>query len=357
MSTVELEATFRENHMDPVTQGALGAAAALSIAAPRSPLKWATAAWLGALGGMAPDLDILIRSSDDPLLAIEYHRHFTHSLSFIPIGGPLSGLPTLLIKSLRQHWRWVLCLTTIGYATHALLDAFTTYGTMLWWPWSDHRASWRVISVIDPLFTAPLLAAVLVSATRASHRTVLLGLGWAALYLSMCGVQHARALGAIEATAARRGHTIERVNVFPSFANNVTWRSLYRSGDTYHVDKVRVPWLRGACVSPGVTVPVVAPVELNELHPEVARGERLIRWFSSGWVAFDPSDPTVLGDLRYSFEPRQARPIWGIRLEPIGASPKQATSVRWVNNNRSREVSWEVLRTLVFEDAPDATCL
>src|SRR5690606_29471703 len=51
--------------------------------------------WLGALGGMAPDLDVIIRSASDPLLALEYHRHFTHSLAFIPIGGLLVAAPFL----------------------------------------------------------------------------------------------------------------------------------------------------------------------------------------------------------------------------------------------------------------------
>jgi len=36
---------------------------------------------LGFLSGMAPDLDILIRSSTDPLLSLEYHRQFTHFLN------------------------------------------------------------------------------------------------------------------------------------------------------------------------------------------------------------------------------------------------------------------------------------
>ncbi|MFB0976320.1 MAG: metal-dependent hydrolase, partial [Myxococcota bacterium] len=57
--------------MDPVTQAALGAAAALIVSKPKQ-MRWA--APLGALSGMAPDLDVFIRSSTDPLLFLEYHR-------------------------------------------------------------------------------------------------------------------------------------------------------------------------------------------------------------------------------------------------------------------------------------------
>ena len=64
----------------------MGAAAAQAVARPR---QVAVAGLLGALAGMAPDLDVLIRSSVDPLLFLEYHRQFTHSLVFIPLGAAL----------------------------------------------------------------------------------------------------------------------------------------------------------------------------------------------------------------------------------------------------------------------------
>ncbi|NBV42207.1 metal-dependent hydrolase, partial [bacterium] len=52
-------------------QGLLGAAAAQSVVRPEDQRP---AFWLGLLGGMAPDLDVLIRSDIDPLLALQFHR-------------------------------------------------------------------------------------------------------------------------------------------------------------------------------------------------------------------------------------------------------------------------------------------
>ncbi len=75
--------------MDPVTQGVLGAVVT-QVKVPREQLL--QGACIGALAGMAPDLDVLIRSATDPLLAIEFHRHFTHSLLFIPIGALICSL-------------------------------------------------------------------------------------------------------------------------------------------------------------------------------------------------------------------------------------------------------------------------
>ena len=48
-----------------------------------------------------------------------------------------------------------------GYATHALLDACTTYGTQLFLPFSNTRVAWNNVSVVDPLFTIPLAVLVI----------------------------------------------------------------------------------------------------------------------------------------------------------------------------------------------------
>ena len=127
--------------MDPVSQGVVGAAFA-QIAARRTTL--ATVAWYGALGGMAPDLDVLFQSSADPLFFLEFHRQFTHSLIFIPVGAFLVFLALRavanrikILQGLSTGQAYLACL--MGYATHGLLDSCTSYGTQLFWPFSDAR--------------------------------------------------------------------------------------------------------------------------------------------------------------------------------------------------------------------------
>jgi len=43
-----------------------------------------------------------------------------------------------------------------GLFTHPLLDAHTTWGTQLFWPF-DLRLAYKNIFVIDPLYTLPFL--------------------------------------------------------------------------------------------------------------------------------------------------------------------------------------------------------
>ncbi len=81
--------------MDPITQGTIGA----TLPQVFGKKKLGIIALLGFLSGLAPDLDIFIRSASDPLLSLEYHRQFTHSILFIPFGGLIcAGVLYLLLK-------------------------------------------------------------------------------------------------------------------------------------------------------------------------------------------------------------------------------------------------------------------
>jgi hypothetical protein len=70
--------------MDPLTHIALGASLGYAGFGRRLGRHAATA---GGLAAFAPDADIFISSATDPLLAIEYHRGFTHAVAFAPVGA------------------------------------------------------------------------------------------------------------------------------------------------------------------------------------------------------------------------------------------------------------------------------
>ena len=67
--------------MDPISQGTLGIVTSENVANRK---HLTIAAMLGAVAGMAPDLDVLINSEADPLLFLEYHRQLpTHWCLFL----------------------------------------------------------------------------------------------------------------------------------------------------------------------------------------------------------------------------------------------------------------------------------
>jgi inner membrane protein len=294
---------------------------------------------------LLPDVDTLIRSGADPLLYAEFHRHFTHALAFIPVGGALASLPWVLARRTRPQWKAYLGAATAGYATHGLLDASTTYGTLLFWPFTDTRVAWNAISIVDPLFTLVLLLGVAVAVWRKTWAPAGAALLLCAAYLTIGVVQRDRALDAQGRIAAARGHDRARGAVFPGFANNLVWRSLYRAGDTQHMDRIRVPWFGAPSWSPG---PQVQLLREQELPPDVLTDVRLRRdfarfeRFADGWVARAPGEPDVIGDARYSSAADRFAPVWGIRFMPGSAN----VPIEWIDRSRQRRVD---LRTLWTE--------
>ncbi len=323
--------------MDPLTHGLLGAVAAKAVLGRQVDRRLGHAGWMiGAAAGMLPDVDFFIRSGADPLLNIELHRQFTHSLVAIPIGGTLAALPWLTLRKFRAEWRGVVAAGIVGYATHGVLDACTTYGTHLAWPFSSARESWNLMTTIGPLFTLFLLLGLFFAARRSSRGPAVAALTLCLAYVGAAAWQRGHAEDALRHIAAGRGHGIERMAIFPTVGNPLVWRTLYRSGGTLHADRVRVPfageasWKEGSRMMPidedGLTA-------AERADPRVCRDFRRFSHFSAGWVARAPRDSSVIADARYSLANDAFEPIWGVRFRPARPVPTE-----WVARDRERRI-------------------
>ena len=166
--------------MGPVTQGAFGAIFAQTISNKKKILFGSI---VGCCAGLAPDLDIFIRSTSDPLLKLEYHRQFTHSLIFIPIGALIVTFFSRLLFKKYLSWGDTYFFSLLGFATHGLLDACTSYGTQLLWPFSDERISWNYISVIDPFLTIPVILAIIFAIIMKNKNLTLFGILYILIYV------------------------------------------------------------------------------------------------------------------------------------------------------------------------------
>ena len=139
--------------MDPISQAVVGVTAAKS----QNKSNTLLVILIAASAGMAPDLDILINSDKNPLLSVAYHRHFTHSFFFIPFGALIVSAFYYFFLKNKFKFKRIYLISFSAYATHGLLDACTSYGTLLYWPFSNERVAWNLISVIDPVFTITLI--------------------------------------------------------------------------------------------------------------------------------------------------------------------------------------------------------
>lgn len=322
--------------MDPLSQGVLGAVASQNVNRYKHLMPLATAA--GWLSGMAADLDVLIRSESDPLLSLEFHRQFTHSLFFIPFGG--------LICALLFYWLWgrrkgagfgvVYLWCTLGYATHGLLDACTTYGTQLLWPLSNMRFAWNTVSIIDPLYTLPVLVFVVLAWLKKSRGFAVAALIWVCVYTCLGIIQRERAEQVGSQLAQSRGHEPVRLGAKPSFSNILLWKVVYDYDGHYYVDAVR------AGVAPlifeGSSIKKLdVEKDFPWLNPQSQQAKDIerFRWFSNDYLAVTPEDKNKITDVRYSMLPHEIKGLWGIELDPSANNDTHIT--RYTDRGEGRE--------------------
>lgn len=144
--------------MDSLTQIVLGAAVGEAVLGKKVGNK---AMLYGAIAGTIPDLDVISRYFVDTVTALEWHRGVTHSILFSIVMAPFFGwLVSRWEKT--AHWKAWSWLFFWGFLTHPLLDAHTTWGTQLFWPF-NLRLAYKNIFVIDPLYTLPFLVCVILA--------------------------------------------------------------------------------------------------------------------------------------------------------------------------------------------------
>ena len=299
--------------MDPVSQAAFGAGFSQSLATRHKQLS---ALLVGAVAGMAPDLDILIRSEEDPLLFLEFHRQFTHALIFIPVGALLCALVLQPLVRKQLAFSQTCLFALAGYASHGLLDACTSYGTQLWWPFSNERVAWSVVSIVDPLFTLPMLILLILAVRRQNRRLAMAALVYAVLFLAFGIVQHHRAETALQHLAAERGHQPQRIHVKPSFANRHVWKLMYEYDGRYYVDAAKL--LLDTRIIPGESIRKLNVLRDYPWLPAASQQAKDIerfRWFSDNYLAVDPADDNIIIDMRYAFLPNRIKRMWGIVLD------------------------------------------
>ena len=336
--------------MDPLTHATLGAAAALAVAPAR---HRRVAAVAGAAAGVLPDADVFIGSPADPLLAIEYHRHFTHALVMQPV---LAALAMVLVWALLRPFSGlripmhVLYLPALAAGiSHVICDAWTSYGTRIWWPFSDARVAWDLTSVIDPLFTVPvlLLTIVAICAPRSKLRVHLWPWVWVLLYLGAAMLQQQRALGEVERWMVMQNRQPQRITVKPSFGNIIVWRAILDEGAWFQALAVR-PGLRQVELIVGEkAIRLEHDPGFPGLPPDSVQAADLERFrhFSDNWLALVPQGDgrLVVGDMRYAMSPRRMGPLWGIGIDPEHADQH----VDWVTFRELRSEAWAELGALI----------
>ncbi|GIZ11423.1 metal-dependent hydrolase [Pseudomonas sp. NCCP-436] len=281
--------------MDSITQAVLGASIQGALLG-----RWQgrKALLYGALLATVPDLDVVIEYGD-AVANMTYHRGFSHSL-FV-----LSGL-ALLLTWMARRWRphpgyssgRLLLTLWLVLITHPLLDAFTSYGTQLFWPLPPTPTAWSSLFIIDPLYTLPLLLAVVIGLARGlrgeqAWRVPAAALALSTLYICFSLAGKFMAEQRVERELARLGIQAEQLFVTPTPFNTLLWRVIVLDGEYYH--ETLVGWFDR---QPPQLLRLPRGLHLREALADSPMHARL-DWFSGGVLRYDRvGDKLIATDLR-----------------------------------------------------------
>lgn len=280
--------------MDSLTQAALGATVQ-GIGMGRQ--QGRRALLYGAALGTLPDLDVFIRYAD-PVSGMTYHRGFSHSVFL------LVALAALIAWAVKKRWpdapysgMRLFLTTAASLVTHPLLDAFTVYGTQLFWPFTPTPQQWSGVFIIDPLYTVPMLlaiAGVLWRGMRA-HFALALAMAWGCAYLAFGVYGQYHHENRVREALAAQGIAASKVMATPTPLNTLLFRVVAQTDEGDYLEGLS-GWFDE---SPPVMQREPQGLALAE---EILGGEPLYRrlyWFTDGWLrADDIGGKLVISDMR-----------------------------------------------------------
>lgn len=280
--------------MDSLTQIVLGAAVAEAMLGKKVGNK---AMVYGAIAGTIPDLDVISRYFVDTVTALEIHRGFTHSIIFSILFAPLFGwLVSRWEKAAHwQSWSWLFFW---AFITHPLLDAHTTWGTQLFWPFNV-RLAYKNIFVIDPLYTVPflicLILAIRLKRTNPKRQKynrlgLWLSSGYLLLTLVLKGVGYLKFKEALK----QQNIAYKEMETKPAALNTVLWYANIDVGDAYLIGDYSFFDSQPIHFSTHVK-----QHELLGTYAENDKIQRLIR-LTNGWFTVSEKDGDLFfNDLRF----------------------------------------------------------
>jgi inner membrane protein len=281
--------------MDSLTQAVLGAGIQGAMLGRFQGRK---ALLAGAALATLPDLDVLI-DYGDPVSGMINHRGFSHSLFVLTL---LAVALTWLMRRWRPSplygaGRLFLTLWLV-LITHPLLDAFTSYGTQLWWPLTPTPTAWSSVFIIDPFFTVPLFLAVAIGLVVGNRWRMQAAFCWT---LAWCVAYLAMSMGAKSVVEARvrqhlesNGKTVVAMFSTPQPFNILLWRVLARTEDDNYVETI-ASLLDSA---PGESLEIPLNTRLADTL-DAAPQLKGLRWFTDDWLRYDAiGNQLVVSDLR-----------------------------------------------------------
>lgn len=222
--------------MDTLTHALIGAGAGEVLLGKKN--DKGKAAFAGAFFANLPDLDVLFGTFINDLQQLTFHRGPTHSLLFALIASIVLGLVLKKYTSFGKHSssQKIYLFTFFCLFSHIILDLFTSYGMLLFWPFSYNPVSLNIISIIDPLFTLPLLLGLLIYYIfKTGKKTLYFAFLISFCYLFFTFYNKYQVQNYFIKHTENAPEDAELLNTKPTLLNNILWRGIAENEAFYFV--------------------------------------------------------------------------------------------------------------------------
>jgi inner membrane protein len=168
-------------------------------------------------------------------------------------------------------------IAAIGLGVHILGDLITSFGTMIFAPFSAARLEWGTTFIIDLWFTGIILAGLALSAWyRASRVPALIGLAVLCGYVGLQWIEKQRAIGFGVAHARENGLTGAEVSALPRPVSPFNWMVVVAEPERYHYALVNLHRSRSPVIADDAGF--IARLDAHYQPPAAARWETVERF-------------------------------------------------------------------------------
>jgi inner membrane protein len=195
--------------------------------------------WAGFGAAVFPDSDFIFRYLNDPLAYLAFHRGITHSIILLPVWAMALGFLLSLIARRRYSWQAFAAVCMLAIAIHIAGDVITSFGTMIFAPLSMWRAQIPTTFIIDPYFTAIIVAGLIASMLWKNRRApALIGLGVLAGYVGFQALLLGRAVDVADAYIAAQRLDGARAHAIPQPLSPFNWMAIVEQPEVYHLSYI-----------------------------------------------------------------------------------------------------------------------
>lgn len=227
--------------MDTLTHAIVGATLARAIASTSIdekaiPIK--IRVWIGGLAAAFPDIDFVTVLINPLTFISDWHRAETHSFVMLPVWALLLGIVFAMTVKRKHQWREFVLICGISILSHIFTDLITSWGTEIFAPLSNYRASWGITFIIDPYFSLIIFTGLIIALIKKSRLVAQLAVVLLATYIGFQSLLKFQAHRIGEQYVSENNLQPANVHTMPQPFSPFNWKIIVDAGESYHMTYV-----------------------------------------------------------------------------------------------------------------------